>query len=158
VSASTNSSALFQVRVEVRAYELDTQGHLTTAAYLQYGDHVRWKLLQAAGIDLDELRHARLAPVTLETTVRFLRELRMGDQVDVSCVFRWPGGRTGQVFQQMHRVSDGELAAEISSVGGLLDLDRRRLAPVPAGAWRRFARRPELLGLTRDTHGEAAPC
>jgi acyl-CoA thioester hydrolase len=57
----------------VRAYELDTHGHVTTAAYLQYGDHARWKLLQAAGIDLDELRRVGLGPVTLETTVRFVR-------------------------------------------------------------------------------------
>ncbi|GAA5123965.1 acyl-CoA thioesterase [Pseudonocardia adelaidensis] len=46
----------FQVRLEVRSYELDTQGHVTTAAYLQYADHTRWKLLEAAGVDLEEMR------------------------------------------------------------------------------------------------------
>jgi acyl-CoA thioester hydrolase len=137
----------FSVRLEVRSYELDTQGHVTTAAYLQYADHVRWKLLQAAGIDLDELRVAGLGPVTLETTVRFLRELRIGHEVDVSCVFAWPGGRTGSVFQQLHRVGDGTLVAELTSVGGLLDLTRRKLVAAPDEHWRRLARRPELLGL-----------
>jgi acyl-CoA thioester hydrolase len=140
-------SAPFQVRLEVRSYELDTQGHVTTAAYLQYADHARWKLLEAAGIDLEELRRRELGPVTLETTVRFLRELRLGHEVDVSCVFGWPGGRTGRVTQQLHRADDGSLVAELSSVGGLLDLAARRLVPDPGAVWRRLARRPELLGL-----------
>jgi acyl-CoA thioester hydrolase len=141
-------AAPFEVRLEVRAYELDTQGHVTTAAYLQYADHARWKLLEAAGVDLAELRRSGLGPVTLETTVRFLRELRLGHVVDVSCVFEWPGGRTGRVTQQLHRADDGSLVAELRSVGGLLDLEARRLVRDPGAVWRRLARQPELLGLT----------
>lgn len=140
-------AAPFQVRLEVRAYELDTQGHVTTAAYLQYADHARWKLLEAAGVDLAELRRSGLGPVTLETTVRFLRELRLGHVVDVSCVLEWPGGRTGHVAQQLHRADDGSLVAELRSVGGLLDLEARRLVRDPGAVWRRLARQPELLGL-----------
>jgi acyl-CoA thioester hydrolase len=137
----------FHVRLEVRAYELDTQGHVTTAAYVQYADHARWKLLEAAGIDMEELRRTGLGPVTLETTVRFVRELRLGHVVDVSCVFEWPGGRTGRVTQELHRADDGGLVAELRSVGGLLDLTARKLVPEPGAVWRRLARRPELLGL-----------
>jgi acyl-CoA thioester hydrolase len=137
----------FRVRLEVRAYELDTQGHVTTAAYLQYADHARWKLLDAAGIDLEELRRSGFGPVTLETTVRFVRELRLGHEVDVSCVFDWPGGKTGRVVQQLYRADDGGLVAELRSVGGLLDLAARKLVPAPGVVWRRLARHPELLGL-----------
>jgi len=142
------TSVPFQVRLEVRAYELDTQGHVTTAAYLQYADHARWKLLEAAGIDLEELRRTGLGPVTLETTVRFVRELRLGHAVDVSCAFDWPGGRTGRVTQQLHRADDSSLVAELRSVGGLLDLTARTLVPEPGAVWRRLARRPEMLGLS----------
>ncbi|GAA3399348.1 acyl-CoA thioesterase [Cryptosporangium minutisporangium] len=137
----------FTVRFEVRAYELDTQGHVTTAVYLQYADHVRWALLRAAGVDLEEVRRSGLGPVTLETTIRFRRELRLGDAVDVTCVFDWPGGRTGRVQQQLHRVGDGALVAELDSVGGVLDLGSRRLIADPDQRWRQFAKRPELLGL-----------
>jgi acyl-CoA thioester hydrolase len=38
--------------------------------------------------------------------------------------------------------------AELSSIGGILDLTARRLVPDPGVVWRRLARRPELLGLT----------
>jgi acyl-CoA thioester hydrolase len=140
-------TAPFRVRLEVRAYELDTQGHVTTAAYLQYADHARWKLLAAAGVDLEELRRSGLGPVTLETTVRFVRELRLGHAVGVSCVFEWPGGKTGHVAQQLHRTDDGGLVAELRSAGGLLDLTARKLVPEPGAVWRRLAANPALLGL-----------
>ncbi|MGW2215049.1 hypothetical protein ACWCSD_08675 [Nonomuraea sp. NPDC001684] len=32
----------FSVRIAVRGYELDTQGHLNNVVYHQYGDHARW--------------------------------------------------------------------------------------------------------------------
>lgn len=40
----------FSVDVTVRGYELDTQGHLNQAVYLQYAEHARWELLRAAGL------------------------------------------------------------------------------------------------------------
>lgn len=138
-------SAMFGVRVSVRGYELDTQGHLNNVVYLQYGDHARWELLRAAGINVDRLRADGLGPVTLETTVRFHRELRGGDEVHVSCAFVWGNGKIFRVEQELRR-SDGSLAAEIESVGGLLDLDNRRLVDDPGGRWRALASRPELLG------------
>jgi acyl-CoA thioester hydrolase len=76
-----------------------------------------------------------------------VRELRLGDEVDVSCRFAWSGGRTGGVYQHLHRVDGGELVAELTSVGGLLDLGRRRLVEAPDEHWRRLARQPEMLGL-----------
>jgi acyl-CoA thioester hydrolase len=54
---------------------------------------------------------------------------------------------TRRVNQQLRRVDDGSLVAELSSVGGLLDLTARRLVPEPGAVWRRLARRPEMLGL-----------
>ncbi|HEY3682863.1 MAG TPA: acyl-CoA thioesterase [Streptosporangiaceae bacterium] len=136
----------FRVRIEVRGYELDTQGHLNGAVYWQYGDHARWACLSAAGVDVDALIADGIGPVTLETTVRFHRELRRGDAVDVTCAFVWGAGKTFEVRQEIRR-ADGTLAAELTSVGGLLDLESRRLLPDPGARWSARAAAPELLGL-----------
>lgn len=48
-------SAAFSVRIRVRGYELDTQGHLNWAEYLHYAEHARWEFLAAAGITQDAL-------------------------------------------------------------------------------------------------------
>lgn len=136
----------FAVRIRVRGYELDTQGHVNGAVYHQYGDHARWECLRAAGIALDDLLGTGMAPVTLENTIRYHHELRGGDEIDVTCDFTWGGGRTFRVHQDVRR-TDGTLAAEISSVGGMLDLTHRRLVPDPGEHWRALATAPELLGL-----------
>jgi len=136
----------FRVRIAVRGYEIDAQGHLGGVVYLQYGEHARWECLRAAGISQRKLAAAGIGPVQLETTIRFHRELRAGDEVDVSCAFMWGDGKTFRVEQDFRR-ADGTLVAELANVGGLLKLEQRRLVADPAGQFRSLATAPELLGL-----------
>lgn len=135
----------FTVRITVRGYETDSQGHLNTSVYMQYAEHARWTLVQAAGIRQDELIEKRIGPVNLESTIRFHRELRAGDEVDVSCAFLWGEGKTFRVEQEFRRA--GELVAELHSVGGLMDLRERRLVADPRAAFRAFSSEPAVLGL-----------
>ena len=121
----------FSVPVTVRGYELDVQGHVNQAVYLQYAEHARWECLVAAGLQADKLVAARLGPVVLETTIKYRRELRGGDEIRVTCEFEWSSGKTYRVRQEMIR-ADGTLSAEVVGVGGLLDLDARRLVADPA--------------------------
>jgi acyl-CoA thioester hydrolase len=136
----------FQVRITVRGYELDTQGHLNQAVYLQYAEHARWECLRAAGISQDRLIAGGVGPVALEVTLRYLHELRGGDEVDVSCAFAWGEGKTFRIEQE-YRTPDGTPVASLTSVGGLLDLHERRLVANPAARFRTLATNPEPLGL-----------
>ena len=139
-------AAAFQVRVTVRGYELDTQGHLNQAVYLQYGEHARWECLRAAGISQDRLIADGVGPVALEVTLRFLTELRGGDEVDVSCGFTWGAGKTFRIEQEYRRL-DGVPVASLTGVGGLLDLRERRLIANPGERFRALAASPRLMGL-----------
>jgi acyl-CoA thioester hydrolase len=136
----------FSVRLTVRSYEIDIQGHLNDSVYVQYADHARWELVRAAGVSIQELIASGLGPVNLETTLRFRRELLVGDEVDVTCAYEWGEGKTFRVVQELRR-ADGTLAAEVESVCGLLDLKARRLVADPAEHWRRFAADLAMLGL-----------
>jgi acyl-CoA thioester hydrolase len=40
----------FAIEVEVRNYELDTQGHVNSAVYLLYAEHARWQHLEFLGL------------------------------------------------------------------------------------------------------------
>jgi len=42
----------FSVRVTVRSYEIDSNGHVNHAVYHQYGEHARSEQLLAAGYTL----------------------------------------------------------------------------------------------------------
>jgi len=136
----------FTVRIVVRGYELDTQGHLNSAVYHQYGEHARWECLKAAGIPTDELLASGAGPVQLEATIKFFHELRGGDEVDVSCVFGWGEGKTFRLDQDYVR-ADGTRCAALTSVAGLLDLEKRRLIPDPGAHLRGLAADPSILGL-----------
>ncbi|GHH92865.1 thioesterase [Streptomyces capillispiralis] len=130
----------------MRGYETDVQGHLNQAVYLNYAEHARWSLLQEAGISQSGLIARGVGPVALETTIRYRRELLAGDEVDVSCAFAWSGGKTFTIEQTITK-SDGTVAADITAVGGLLDLARRKLVPNPQEVFRDLAKDPGLFGL-----------
>jgi acyl-CoA thioester hydrolase len=136
----------FQVRIAVRGYELDPRGHVNQAVYLQYTEHSRWECLRAAGIRHDALHESGVGPVALEQTIRYFAELRGGDEIDVTCEFRWGTGKTFDFEHQLRRW-EGTRVAEITGVGGLLDLDARRLIPSPGERFRQLASEPGILGL-----------
>lgn len=136
----------FRVRMVVRGYEVDSRGVLAGATYHRYGDHARAECLRTAGVSVPTLETAGIALVTLETTVRFRRDLRDGDEVTVSCAFAWRPGKTFRIDQEIRR-RDGTMAAELTSLAGLLDVTERKLVADPAARLRVIARDPPLLGL-----------
>ncbi|MFC7262098.1 acyl-CoA thioesterase [Streptomyces lutosisoli] len=136
----------FSVAVTVRGYETDVQGHLNQSVYLQYAEHARWSLLHAAGISQTELIGSGVGPVALETTIRYLRELRAGEEVEVTCAFVWGEGKTFRIEQTI-RKTDGTVAAEVTAVGGLLNLEKRRLVADPRAVFKSLASDPVAFGL-----------
>ena len=137
---------VFSVPVTVRGYELDTQGHLNQAVYLQYSEHARWEMLSAAGIQQNALVAGGIGPVVLEANIKYHRELRGGDQVHVSCEFGWSEGKVFQLKQQIVK-NDGTVCADIVITGGILDLHARKLVADPAAALRAVASDPSVLGI-----------
>ncbi|GAA2382553.1 thioesterase family protein [Streptomyces coeruleofuscus] len=136
----------FSVPVTVRGYETDVQGHLNQSVYLNYAEHARWSLLRAAGISQSALIGSGVGPVALETTIRYKRELLAGDEVEVTCAFAWGEGKTFRIGQTV-RKTDGTVAAEITAVGGLMDLKARKLVTGPQEYFRKLASEPGVLGL-----------
>ena len=97
--------------------------------------------------------------MSLEERIRFHQELKPGDEVDVSCTDRWGGGKTFRVQQDLRR-PDGTLIAEITNVGGLLELTTRRLLPNPGMRWRSVADGPgtaRTLGRGTKVNGFVLP-
>ncbi|MCU1645564.1 MAG: thioesterase [Nocardia sp.] len=93
-----------------------------------------------------ELLAEGLGPVNLETVIKYHRELRAGDSVEVSCSWMWGEGKTYRVEHNLIR-ADGELSATVSHVSGLMDLRTRRLVANPAQEWGKRAKDPTLLGV-----------
>lgn len=140
------SDMTFAVPVTVRGYELDVNGHLNQAVYHQYAEHARWEVLRAAGLVPDKMRLSGLGPVVLESTVKYRRELHLGDEITVTCECRWGEGKAFWMDQQIRKL-DGTVSAEFSVVLGLMDLDARKLVSNPGKRFLELAESPDVLGL-----------
>lgn len=138
-------SGTVTTRISVRVYELDSFGHVNGAVYLQYAEHVGWECFRSAGITESVLREHGLAPVRLEETVRYIDELRAGDEVEVTTIPKWGAGKVFRAVKEFRR--DGVVVAEVTSVGGVLDMKTRRLVSDPVKRLREMATSPEAIGL-----------
>jgi acyl-CoA thioester hydrolase len=125
--------AQFNVSLTVRSYEIDFMGHVNHAVYHQYGEYARAEHLRVAGFDLAEQRRDRIGLVLLESHIRYLRELTLGDQVEVSSEIEFGEGKTFHIRHELRR-ADGVQAAEIRCVMGLMDTEARRLLAEPKRA------------------------
>jgi acyl-CoA thioester hydrolase len=130
----STTTAEHAVPVVVRGYETDANGHLNHAVYHQYGEHGRTETLRAAGVEIAPLAAAGVGPVILETTVRFLAELRVGDEVEVVTQVRFGAGKSFRMDAEIRR--GDTVAATLTGVMGLLDHATRRLVADPWGRLR----------------------
>jgi acyl-CoA thioester hydrolase len=125
----------FSTRVKVRHYECDSLGHLNHAVYHSYGEVARLEWFDQAGGGAG-FGPAKVAPVLLETHVRFRRELLAGDVVDITCEMKMGDGKVFEMISEIRKL-DGTVAAEIESVLGIIDLRRRKLVDDPRAAFER---------------------
>jgi acyl-CoA thioester hydrolase len=73
---------MFETAINVRGYELDSYGHVNHSVYLNYYEQARWELIRKAGL-FDQLEKAGQKLVVVKAEVRYVRELRLFDELIV---------------------------------------------------------------------------
>lgn len=164
----------FTIDVVVRGYETDANAHVNHTVYHQYAEHGRTEMLRAAGVDMPAMAAAGVGPVLLESTVRFLAELRVGDEVQVTTSLRFGAGKTFRMDSELRRgtqrsreYADREaaapeagysdtLCATISGTMGLLDHATRRLVADPRARLAAVATDPERLERLQEATAPSA--
>ena len=74
---------IYRFKTEVRGYELDSYGHVNNAVYVSYTEQARWEILKEAGL-LNSFLAKDLLLVVTETNIRYMRELKLFDQVEIA--------------------------------------------------------------------------
>lgn len=136
--------SVFSVQLTARQYEVDFNGHLNNAAYYDWADHVRLEFMRRAGVVPETFLANKVGPVILEAQARYLRELRIGEHVTVTCEPTYGSGKT---FTFLHRFirDDGVMATEFVKIMGILDHSTRKLLADPHRILRSLATQPDLL-------------
>jgi acyl-CoA thioester hydrolase len=142
----------FRKSFVVRWSECDLNGHLRNTAYSEYGIETRIGFLADGGFPVARFAELGFGPVIQREEIDYLRELRLGDavQVDLKGLGTSPEGARFKLSHDFY-VPDGTRVARIVLLGGWLDLRVRKLTAPP----------PDLhalmLSLDRDEPFEALP-
>lgn len=127
-------------KLTILEHHLDSFGHVNNATYLEIFEEARWDLITSNGFGFNEIQKTQIGPVILEVNLKFLRELKNRDSIQVTTELVGHTATVGKL-QQKILFSDGRLAAEALFSFALFDLKNRKII-APTAEWKK------AIGLT----------
>jgi acyl-CoA thioester hydrolase len=114
--------------------DMDFNSHMANTAFLNKVVDARVKILTEKGFPLDEFLRLRIGVVIMKDEIEYRREVKFMEEITIN--FAVAGlaidGSRFRIKNEIHR-SDGELCAKVTSTGGFMNLDSRKLiAPTAA--------------------------
>jgi acyl-CoA thioester hydrolase len=125
-------TAVFEHTFKVGWADVDFNAHMRNSAFLDRASDVRMLYAAAKGFGTDELMKLRIGPVIMHDQLEYFREFRMVEEFRVNYTVAGlaPDCSRFRLRNEFFKV-DGKLAARVTSTGGYLDLDRRKLVAPP---------------------------
>lgn len=124
---------------------LDTFGHMNNAKYLSLFEEARWDFVTQNGFGIKEMQELNVGPTILDISIRFLKELRVRDQIEIETQIISYHGKIGKLQQRMMIGEAVYCIAEFTI--GLFDLKTRKLI-LPTKEWL------SAVGMTDDFVGD----
>jgi acyl-CoA thioester hydrolase len=121
-------------KVLIRESLLDTYGHVNNARYLDMYEEARWQLVTDRGYDFKKVHQTGQGPVILEVNLKFMKELRLREEITITTELVDYVGKIAHLKQQMIK-QDGTVASEAIFVFGLFDLKARKMIE-PTPEWK----------------------
>ncbi|WP_413290258.1 acyl-CoA thioesterase [Bdellovibrio sp. HCB337] len=119
----------------IREGHLDTYGHVNNARYLDMYEEARWDLVTGRGYGFKKVHDIQQGPVILEVNLKFMKELRLREEITITTELVDYPGKIGRLKQQMIK-PDGTVASEAIFVFGLFDLKARKMIE-PTPEWKK---------------------
>jgi acyl-CoA thioester hydrolase len=122
----------FERTLYARWGDMDFNGHMKNTAYLDAGADVRMMYFAEHGFSMREFEKRRIGPVISRDDLEYFRELRLLEPVRVTLTAAGlsEDGSRFRLRNEFFR-ADGERVARVTSTGGWLDLEKRRLTVPP---------------------------
>ena len=123
---------MFERMLYARWGDMDFNGHMKNTAYLDAGADVRMMYFAAHGFSMREFERLRFGPVITRDELEYYRELRLLEPVRVTLEADGlsEDGRRFRLRNEFFR-EDGQKAATVTSSGGWLDLEARKIKAPP---------------------------
>lgn len=125
------SNAFLSKVMELEADWIDYNGHLNMAFYNVLFDRGCDEVFEALGIGADYLKERRLTIYTAEAHVRYIRELHLGDRVQVSVQLIDHDEKRLHVYEEL-RHADGWLSATSETLALHVDMNGPKVTKFPS--------------------------
>jgi len=113
--------------------DMDFNSHMKNTAYLDKAADVRQMFLMENGFPAEEFMRLRVGPVVMKDELEYFKEIHLQQKITVTYALAGHS-EDGSRFLLRHEIfrPDGKLSARVTSTGGWLHLDKRKLiAPPP---------------------------
>lgn len=121
---------LYSYPLLIKEGHLDSFGHVNNATYLALFEEARWDIVTKSGYGIQKMLATGLAPTILEVKIRYLRELRLREEIVIQTEFFAYRGKIGKLAHTILRGTEQCCLAEFTMA--LFDLHQRKIvAPTP---------------------------
>ncbi|HEX9971023.1 MAG TPA: acyl-CoA thioesterase [bacterium] len=118
----------FTQSLKVRSYELDAQGHVNYAVYLNYLEFARVAALEQVGLRFDDYFKRGIYIVIVEVKIKYLAPTTLGDELEIT-LEGISQGRTSATFkQEIYNIKTGKKIVEAELVGVFINKEGK---PIP---------------------------
>lgn len=108
-------------RLKVRSYELDAQGHVNYAVYLNYCEYARVATMEHAGLPFEDFIKQGKYVVIVEANIKYQSPAFLGDELEIT-LEGIKAGRTSITFrQEIFNVKTGKRLIDAQMVAVFID-------------------------------------
>jgi YbgC/YbaW family acyl-CoA thioester hydrolase len=118
------------LEIVVRSTEIDVNGHVNNAKYLEYLEWGREEWYESAGLPYDVFLEMGIQTVTVNININYRKECRQGDKLSIKTRPE-KVGRTSYVFKQEIYNHAGELCADALVTSVTMNKETRKSCAVP---------------------------
>jgi len=123
--------AIVTLDIVVRSTEIDVNGHVNNAKYLEYLEWGREEWYEQAGLTYERFAQMEIQTVTVNININYRKECNQGDRLTIKTSPE-KVGRTSYVLKQEIFNQDGERCADALVTSVTMDSVNRKSREVPA--------------------------
>ncbi|MBW7477350.1 acyl-CoA thioesterase [Paenibacillus oenotherae] len=124
--------------IVVRSTEIDVNGHVNNAKYLEYLEWGREEWYERSELHYETLLAMGIQTVTVNININYRHECRQGDRLTITTTPE-RAGRTSYVLKQTIINADGVLCADALVTSVTMDVATRKSREIPGELRRLFA-------------------
>jgi acyl-CoA thioester hydrolase len=126
---------MFEIELFAGWSDMDFNGHMRNTAYLDKSVDARMHFFAKQGFPVSEFMRLRIGPVVMKDEIEYFREIHLLDRLTVGFALAGLSLDGSRMLLRNEFMREGKQVARVTSTGGWLDLEKRKLICPP----------PELL-------------